>query len=99
MTLPVRQSRRYGAVAAGALLATRSSAERVALEVGDDRVDLLLRPAVAHCGHRGAAVPEDWLELLRVGHDRAPRELWTDEALRLRAVALGATGVELLLAE
>src|SRR4051812_26549960 len=99
MTLPVRQSRRYGAVAAGALLATRSSAEGVALEVGDDRVDLLLRPAVAHRRHRRAAVAEDRQELLRIRCDRVARELRADEALRLRAMALGAAGGELLLAE
>src|SRR4051812_43535133 len=99
MTLPVRQSRRYGPVAAGALLATRSSVEGIALEVRDDGVDLALRPAVADRRHRGAAVPEDGLELLRVRRQRIADERRADEALRLRAVALGAAGGELLLAE
>src|SRR5437016_2563308 len=89
MTLPCRQSRRYGTTA-GALLATRSSVEGLALEVGGDRVDLLLRPAVPDGRHRAEPVLEDRLDLRRIRRDGAVGDLGSDEPFRLRAVALGA---------
>src|SRR3954469_14785278 len=98
MTLPRRQLRRYGATAAGALLATRSSGEGVALEVGDERGDLLVVPALADRRHRADPVVDDRLERLRARHRRVADERRADEALRLRAVALGAARGELLLA-
>src|SRR5438105_2227260 len=97
MTLPVRQSRRYGTTA-GALLATRSS-EGVGLEVGDERGDLRVGPALADGRHHADPVVEDRRQGRRVGCRGQADERRADEALRLGAVTLGAGGVELEAAE
>src|SRR5438105_14041415 len=78
------------------LAATGSSSDDVAPEVREERVELLLRPAVGDRRHDArdvrlvAAVPDDRLELLPVGEDRAPGDRRAVVALALQAVALGA---------
>src|SRR5919202_1527697 len=78
------------------LTATAASSRHTAADVGEERVELLLRPALADGRHDArdarlvAAVPDDRLELLTVGEDRARRDRRAVVALTLQAVALGA---------
>src|SRR5919202_1096231 len=87
------------------LTATAASSCHALADIGEERVELLLRPALADRRHDAggarlvAAVPDDRLELLTVGEDRARRDRRAVVALSLQAVALRAGAAPLRCAE
>src|SRR5438128_7568895 len=102
-TRPCVHGSRVGS--AVSLAATAASSDDVASEVREERVELLLRPAVRDRRHDAgnlrhvAAVADDRLELLAVGDDWARRDLRPVVALSLQAVALCAHADPLRAAE
>src|SRR5438270_5592517 len=78
------------------LAATAASSDDLASDVCEERVELLLRPAVGDRRHDAgnlrhvAAVADDRLELLAVGEDGARRDRRAVVALAFQAVALRA---------
>src|SRR4051794_18614786 len=81
------------------LTATRASLVEALLQVGDRRVELPLRPALADRGHLPGAVPDDVRDPLAVREQRVGGDVRADVALSRKAVALRADALEGLLAE
>src|SRR5689334_25235111 len=82
-----------------ALAATGTTDLEARVQVGDQRVDLELRPVVPHGGHLADAGPEDARQPRLVAEQRVRRDVRADRALAGEAVALRANPDEGLLAE
>src|SRR3954468_13267612 len=98
VTLPRRQSARYGWTCWTSTAIRSTPARSELLRVEDEGVDLLVRPLGADRRHLALPVPEQQLEALPVGEQRVPAEVGPDVA-RAEPVALLADAPPLLAAE
>src|SRR2546430_1188749 len=93
MTRPWRQSGRYGSTVA--LAATRRPLVDALLQIGEQRLHLLIRPAVRDRRHRVSALADQLLEALSLREQRIVRDLRPEAALSLEPVALRARALPL----
>src|SRR5712692_3805248 len=97
MTRPWRQSGRYGSTVA--LAATRRPLVDALLQVGEERLHLLARPAVRDGRHRVPALPDQLLQTLPLREQGVGRDVGPEAALALEAVALRARPLPLAATE
>src|SRR5438874_8773426 len=97
MTRPWRQSGRYGSTVA--LAATRRPIVDALLQVGEERADLPVGPAMRDGRHLVPALADQLLEALPLREQSVGRDVRPEAALSLEPVALRARALPLAASE